>query len=245
MDKLINYLDNRYGSDKSLMGHKNCGPIITISRQTGCDAAATASILVGKLNKYYKTDRWHWVDKQILTEAAKDLKTDSAKVRSFMEGSEFSGLSEMIMAISGDYISNAKIRNVIDKVVMSICNRGYAVLVGRGGVSITGGIEKALHIRLVAPFYWRVENIIKKRKYDIETAEEFVVDTDEKRHNIILNFLEKKPLNIDYLFDASINRSSFSVDQIAELILEAYIRRLATVKKEGISLSRGLSDAYG
>lgn len=245
MDKLLNYFDQRYGSEKSIQDLKNCGPIITISRQTGCDAVATAKKLVVLLNEHYKTNKWHWVDKQILTDAAKELKTDSSKVRSFLDGSNFSGLSEMIMAISGDFISNDTIRSAIDKVVKSVCSVGYAVLVGRGGVSITRGLEKALHIRLVAPFYWRVENIIKKRKYDIETAEEFVVDTDEKRHNIILNFLEKKPLNIDYLFDASINRSSFNVDQIAELILEIYIRRIAIIKREGIVVSKGLTDAYG
>jgi len=245
MDKLINYFDQRYEAEKADQGFKNCGPIITLSRQTGCDAVAIAAKLVDLLNKHYNTDKWHWVDKQILTEAAKVLKTDRSKVRSFLDGSQFTGLSEMIMAISGDYISNDKIRNVILKVVKTICSNGYAVLVGRGGVSISRGLEKAVHIRLQAPFYWRVENIIRKRKYDIETAEEFVVDTDEKRYNIILNFLEKKPLNLDYLFDTTINRSSYSIDQISELILESYLRRMATVKKHGISSSQSLNNIYG
>ncbi len=65
------------------------------------------------------------------------------------------------------------------------------VLVGRGGVSIAHDIADSLHIRLIAPFYWRVENVMKKKQMDIETAEEFVVDTDEKRHNLITTFLEK------------------------------------------------------
>lgn len=224
---------------------KSCGPIITISRQTGCDAIATAKQLVQILNEKNKTNKWHWVDKQILTDAARKLKTDRPRVEHSLKGSEFSGLSEMIMAISGDYLSDMSIRKAVRDVVLSICNEGHAVLVGRGGVSIAGGIKNALHIRLVAPFYWRVENIIKKRQYGIEDAEEFVVDTDEKRYNIILNFLDKKPLNIDYLFDATINRSSYNVNQIAELIYYHYVNRIKTIKNEGEGGKTDLNSTYG
>ncbi|MEE4114680.1 MAG: cytidylate kinase-like family protein [Marinilabiliaceae bacterium] len=245
MDKLYSYFDQRYGEIPHPVDNKNCGPIITISRQTGCDAVLTARKLVERLNREYSTTKWHWVDKQILIEAAKELKTDSARVRSYLEGSEFSGLSDMINAISGDYISNARIRKAISRVVISICQTGYAVLVGRGGVAITRQLEKALHIRLVAPFYWRVENIIRKRKFGIEEAEEFVVDTDEKRHNLILNFLDKKPLNIDYLFDATINRSSYSVDQLADIILDLYKKRISAIKDGLVSGGKGLNKIYG
>ena len=43
-------------------------------------------------------------------------------------------------------------------------------------------------MRIVAPFYWRVENIMKKKGIDIEEAEEYVVDTDEKRFHLIQAF---------------------------------------------------------
>ena len=35
---------------------------------------------------------------------------------------------------------------------------------------------------------------------------------------LYMTFQDKKPLNIDYLFDASINRNSFSIEEIADLI---------------------------
>ena len=88
-------------------------------------------------------------------------------------------------------------------------------------------LTDALHIRLIAPFYWRVENVMKKKQMDMETAEEYVVDTDEKRFNLIQAFLDKKPLNIDYLFDATINRSSFSIQEISELIVSMYEKKVS------------------
>ena len=53
-----------------------------------------------------------------------------------------------------------------------------------------------------------------------------MIDTDEKRFNLIQNFLDKKPLNIDYLFDATINRNSFTIQDIADMILLMYEKKI-------------------
>ena len=104
------------------------------------------------------------------------------------------------MAFSGGFVSDLRVKKAIKDVVLSMCKEGHIILVGRGGVSIAQDISRCLHIRLVAPFYWRVENVMKKKGMTLETAEEYVVDTDEKRFNLIETFLDKKPMNIDYLF---------------------------------------------
>jgi cytidylate kinase len=107
-----------------------------------------------------------------------------------------------------------------------MCKEGHIVLVGRGGVSIAHDIVDSLHIRLIAPFYWRVENVMLKKKMDIEAAEEYVVDTDEKRFNLITTFQEKKSINIDYLFDSTINRQSFGISDTAELIVSMFENKI-------------------
>jgi cytidylate kinase len=91
-------------------------------------------------------------------------------------------------------------------------------------------MTNALHIRLVAPLYWRVENVMKKKGMIIEKAEEYVIETDEKRNKMILSFLDKKPQAIDYLFDSTLNRSSFSIDQLSALILGMYEAKLGKIK---------------
>ena len=129
----------------------------------------------------------------------------------------------MIMAFSGGFVSDLRVKKAIKDVVLSMCKEGYIILVGRGGVSIAHEIADALHIRLIAPFYWRVENVMKKKEMNIETAEKYVVDTDEKRFNLIHAFLDKKPLNIDYLFDATINRRSFTLQEISGYLWYFYV----------------------
>ena len=227
MEKFFDYFDGRYRESVLKKAPADDGPVITISRLTGCDARQVAAILADNLNRKYGTSKWKWVDKDIIYSIAKELNTDTQRVENFYKGYELSNLSEMIMAFSGGFVSDLRVKKAIRDVVLSMCKEGHLILVGRGGVSIANSIVDALHIRLVAPFYWRVENVMKKKVMNLETAEKFVVDTDEKRFNLIQTFLDKKPLNIDYLFDATINRSTFSIEDIAEIIVSMYEKKVS------------------
>jgi cytidylate kinase len=226
MEKFFDYFDGRYRESILKKAPTDDGPVITLSRLTGCDARQVAAILADDLNHKFNTTKWKWVDKDIIYAIARELNTDTQRVENFYKGIELSNISEMIMAFSGGFVSDLRVKKAIRDVVLSMCKEGYIVLVGRGGVSIANEIADALHIRLIAPFYWRVKNVMKKKEMNIETAEKYVIDTDEKRFNLIRTFLDKKPLNIDYLFDATINRSTFSIQEIADLILSMYEKKI-------------------
>lgn len=235
MEKFFDYFDERY-RDSILKGPvSEDGPVITISRLTGCDARETAAGVVDNLNTKYGTTKWRWVDKDIIFAIAKELNIDTQRVENFYKGIKLSNLSEMIMAFSGGFVTDLRVKKAIRDVVLSICKEGHVVLVGRGGVSIANNIKDALHIKLVAPFYWRLGNVMKKKNIDQATAEKYIVDTDEKRSELIKTFLDKKTLNMESLYDVTINRVSFSIQETSELIVSMYDRkvekRLAERKK--------------
>ena len=236
MKKFFDYFDSRYRESVLNKPPEEDGPVITISRQTGCDARQVAENVVSNLNRKYGTTKWKWIDKDIIYRIAEELHTDALRVENFYKGIELSNVSEMIMAFSGNFVSDLRVKKAIKDVVLTMCKEGFLVLVGRAGVSIAQEIKDALHIRLVAPFYWRVENVMKKKTIDIEAAEEFVIDTDEKRYNLILTFLDKKPLNIDFLFDATINRNSFTINETADLIEDMYEKKIVRQIEERKSL---------
>ncbi len=238
MEKFFDYFDGRYKESILKKAPVDDGPVITLSRLTGCDARQVAAILADALNHKFNTTKWKWVDKDIIYAIAKELNTETQRVENFYKGIELSSISEMIMAFSGGFVSDLRVKKAIRDTVLSICKEGFIILVGRGGVSIAHEIADALHIRLIAPFYWRVENVMKKKEMNIDTAEEYVIDTDEKRFNLISAFLDKKPLNIDYLFDATINRSSFTLGNIAEMILSMYEKKVCTQIAERKKLQR-------
>jgi cytidylate kinase len=228
MDKIFNYFDDRYRESILKKAPSDDGPVITISRLTGCDARQVAANLADALNFRFATNKWKWVDKDIIYAIAKELDTNTERVENFYKGIELSNISEMIMAFSGGFVSDLRVKKAIKEVVLSMCKEGYLILVGRGGVSIAHDITDALHIRLVAPFYWRVDNVAKKKEMTKDAAEAYVVETDEKRFTLIQTFLDKKPLNLDYLFDATINRSSFTIKDIADMILNMYEKKVCT-----------------
>lgn len=226
MEKFLDYFDERYRKSVLSGPASEDGPVITISRLTGCDARETASGIVEKLNTKFGITKWKWVDKDIIYSIAKELNIDTQRIENYYEGIKLSNLSEMIMAFSGGFVSDLRVKKAIKDVVLSICKEGYVVLVGRGGVSIARDIRDALHVRLVAPFYWRVENVMKKKGMTLELAEKFVIETDEKRHDLIMTFLDKKAKNIESLFDVTLNRLSFSVQESADLIVSMYEKKV-------------------
>jgi len=226
MEKFFDYFDTRHRQTIMNKPASSDGPVITISRLTGCDARQVAGQIVNILNRKEDSKKWRWVDKDIIYDIARELNTNSERVESFYKGYELSNLSEMIMAFSGGYVSDLSIKKAIRDVVLPMCKEGNIVLVGRGGVSIAQNITNSLHVRLIAPFYWRVENVMKKKEMDMAKAEEFIVDTDEKRHHLITNFLEKKSVNIDYLFDITVNRKSFGIPETAELIVSMFEKKV-------------------
>lgn len=239
MEKFFDYFDGRYRESVLNQAPVNDGPVITISRLTGCDARQVAANLAGILNQRFGTTRWKWVDKDIIYAIAKELNSDALRVENFYKGIELSSLSEMIMAFSGGFISDLRVKKAIKDVVLSMCKEGHIILVGRGGVSIARNISDSLHIRLIAPFEWRVENVKKKKEMTLGAAEEYVIDTDIKRFNLIQSLLDKKPRNIDYLFDATINRSSFTIPDISEMILSLYEKKVyqgIEARKKGVRL---------
>jgi cytidylate kinase len=232
MEKFFDYFDGRYREAILSKPPADDGPVITLSRLTGCDARQVAATLVEELNRKYRTTKWKWVDKDIIYAIAKELNTDTLRVENFYKGIELSKFSEMIMAFSGGFVSDLRVKKAIRDVVLSICKEGHVVIVGRGGVSIASGMANSLHIRLVAPFYWRVENVMKKKAMDLEAAEKYVIETDEKRMHLIQDFLEHKSANIDYLFDATLNSSSYPVRDQAEIILRMYEMKAEQLKPE-------------
>jgi len=125
-------------------------------------------------------------------------------------------------------VTDSSVKKAIREVVLTMAREGHAVIIGRGGVSITQDIARALHVRLVAPLFWRVDNVKKKKGMLAGKAEKYVAETDEKRTRLITEFLDRKPLNLDTLFDVTLNRSSFTVDQLSELLVEMYEAKITS-----------------
>ncbi len=217
---LFQYFENRYKMASTKLDlQKKFGPVITISRQSGCDAKKIGKSLCSELNSIDKTGTWHCIDREILEKSAKELNLSTSKIEHFYKGQEKSSFIDMFIAFSKTHVNDVKIKNTIKEVMISLCRQGHIILVGRAGAAILQEQPNVLNIRLTAPFYWRIENIMQNKQTSIEEAEEWAIESDENRFKLFYMFLEKQPSSLDYLFDATLNRKNFDVRQTVDIIM--------------------------
>jgi len=217
---LFDYFENRHqeASDR-LNPKKKFGPVITISRQSGCEAKLIGRLIANELNKHHDNCPWRCIDKEVLEHSANELHLNTSKIEKFYKGQEKSTFTDIFSAFSKSHVNDMKIKNTIKEVILSICQQGHVVLIGRAGAAILQDKPNVLNIRLTAPFFWRIDTIMQNQNKGIEKAEEWAIETDENRHKLFYTFLGKQPGNLDYLFDATLNRQHFSVNETAQIIL--------------------------
>jgi cytidylate kinase len=219
---------HKYMTDRLQEGFDNTanpGPVITISRLYGCPAKRIAKKLTEQLTekmlvKGYSKIKWKMVTKEIMSESAKALEVDPAQIKYVFDYEQKGVIDDILAAhLNKYYKSDRKIRNTIAKVIRNIACEGYAIIVGRGGVSITHDIPRSLHINLEAPLEWRVLRTSEKHNIPLDEARKYVYDIDKKRKQF-RNFFEGK--NSDYTwFDITFNCMSLSIDEIVGIVIKA------------------------
>ena len=204
------------------------GPVVTISRELGCPAKIIAAGLTDHLNTIKKVKSkphpWRWISKEILQEAANELKVDSSQIQHIFEYKRRGVLEDLLLAQSKDYYkSDLKIRTTIAKVIREFANEGNAVIVGRGGVAITRDIPKSLHIFLEAPLEWRAIRVAEKHDFTIEQARTYAQTVDKKRSRFRDYFQGQ---GTDYTrFDIKLNCMTLEKDEIIDIIAGALTTR--------------------
>lgn len=188
---IVEYFQKHYQQGlKPTVRPKTPGPVLTISRECGCNGTALAREIAKKLNEYYlpigETSRWEIFSKRILEASAEELKTNTEDIK-FVFDSEKRTLWEDFMQslTSKEYHSEWKIKNTIKNVIREISTNGYAIILGRGGAQVTSDIEKSLHVKLVAPLNWRAERFMEKHNLSKAAALAKIKEIDSSREKLI------------------------------------------------------------
>jgi len=219
---LETYLKERYIESQKDLKKKNPGPLVTISREFGCDAQYISASLAYYLNSHHKQigqeKDWEIISKEILEESANLLKTDQKNIDHVFTYEKRTVIEDFFQSFtSSQYHCDMKIRSTIKKVVYAFAEEGYAIILGRAGAQITREIEKSLHIRLVAPFDWRVDHVMEKYNLNEKDAVKRVKEMDENRKEFIENYT--KEAGCVYCYDVFYNVKFLTNDQIVSDIL--------------------------
>lgn len=216
---LIVYLSKRLqeNNNKYKTANRQPGPVICISREVGCGGVNLARLLAVDLDEHATCKKWRVLSKEILEESARELHMDPDKLRSYLKEDE-RGVFDDILSAFGEkrFKSQRKINKTLIDLIGRFANDGHCIIVGRAGHIIAQGIEKSLSIKLIAPYNWRVKQIMEKNNLNLREATDYIEKTEKERINFIKHIAGET--NKDLEFDLIINISKLNITQVIGLI---------------------------
>lgn len=199
-------------------------PFITISRLHGCGGKMLADALVKEINslegKKKNSQPWFWISKEILETSVRELSIDQDRVMRIFQNKWHGTIQEMLSSFTTKYYAyDFDIIRTITRVVRDFASRGNIVIVGRGGLEVTHGMNGGFHVSLIAPLGWRVKQVMGKEKIKSRAeAEKYIKDVDRRRLALRKKFNARMPG--DYAYHTTFNCEHFSTDELAESIVK-------------------------
>jgi cytidylate kinase len=218
-EDLLNYMNRR--SLTLNKAKKIDGPVVTISREKGCPAISISEKLVLKLRHVKHGDHWKSVNKDILEFAARDLHMNSKKINNILhsEGEDKGFFRDLMLSFGEHYYeSDVKVKKTVAGLINELSLKGKVVIVGLGGAAITKNIKKGLHIKLSAPYKYRLKKVEKREHMGTEKAKVFMDESDINR-KLLIDYYNGVKAGDD-LFHAEFNCAILDEDEIAEAIIE-------------------------
>ena len=185
------------------------GPVITISRQHGCNGSAFAQVLSEQLG-------FTTFDAEIVEMIANDSHASSRSVATLDEKgrSELSVLLDEAIGYPG--LSSVSYFRSLKRVLYTIALHGNAIIIGRGAGMLLPP-HKRIALRLVAPLKDRVKHIIAMNECTEKRALSEITKTEHERAQFVSKYF-KKNIDDSSLYDAVINTAVVKPDGIVEIV---------------------------
>ncbi|MFV0346542.1 MAG: AAA family ATPase [Bacteroidales bacterium] len=219
---LLEYMNGRLEKNKQEETKEKLvsGPVITISRQTGCGGMKIAKLLCERINEYSST-KWRVLSKEVFQESARHLSMNNDELYSkLLAETSDDILKEMLLAFGDPHaVTPAVVRKTVFDVIRAFSTTGHCIIVGRASNVIDSDIVNALHVRLEGNYAWRLNNVEKSHDYDVKQATAFIKKTDEGRdyfRDAMQGIVKHKTL-----FSMTVNVSAFSILRTVDLLYEA------------------------
>jgi len=201
-------------------------PFVTISRQPGAEGKF-GQLLADRLNQLDRTSAyldsstrpWKCMDRELVERIASDNHLSSDLINS-LEQSSHSFVAEFLKGLSlrdGGPPSDLAVVARVTKTMRALAQAGNVILVGLGGVFMTHDMTGGVHVRLIAPLEFRINNIARSLKVSEAEARKEVQVKDERRIGYFQTFWPDQMLS-DELFHVTLNASVLDEMQMADCI---------------------------
>jgi cytidylate kinase len=181
--------------------------VITISREFGSGGSVIAQ-KVSKALDYYLVDK-EFIGEVLSQYGLVEFDKEYDSLPSFWEKFDAQKEARRDMMVK-----------MLNRVVRAVAHQGNVVILGRSGFVILEKYVDVLHVRVKAPFYFRVRQVMRQRNITAYQAEDMVEQGDRVRTTFIKSFygVEK---NMTRPFDLLINTAKISPDLASDWIITA------------------------
>jgi cytidylate kinase len=199
---------------------KRVAPVctITISRESGAGGAVIARE-VGRLLQ------WPVYDRELLERIAEEAGLRSELLESLDEKRSHWLVEIMESATGASIMSGAAYARHLAETVLALASHGQCVIVGRGSTMIVPP-KMSLRVRLVASLDDRTERIGKRLAVSQVEAIKHLRTNDAHREGFVKDYFHHN-VGDPHDYDLVINTSTFSMEQSAQMIVEALQQRQA------------------
>ncbi|MBV8215661.1 MAG: cytidylate kinase-like family protein [Verrucomicrobia bacterium] len=202
-------------------------PAITISRETGAGAVTVAYLVAQQLDKDCPGEPpcpWAIFDRNLASEILKDHNL-SAKVERFMpEDSKFP-LTDVLESLLGLHPINWTLKEYAKETIRKLVMKGNVIVVGRGAGIVTARLPRVLHVRLVAPYHFRVQHFAEFYRVTNEEANHLVRERDEARRRYVQSYYNADVHDLSH-YHLVINTARNGFEGAAEIISNALVNRI-------------------
>lgn len=203
-------------------------PFVTISREYGCMAYRLGERLADKLNGQHPDMHFAVYDREALEVLVEDEAVRHDVINSLSERTR-GVIEDWVRQLIPDTRPESRVYRHLAETLCSIATTGEAIIIGRGGAAITRQLSGGVHVRLVAPMEWRVENLRRYQERAGEASREFVKQADREREQFVRKYVGVDPTD-PTLYHLVLNNQLLDVDdQVAAIA--ALIRQKVAVPR--------------
>jgi cytidylate kinase len=163
----------------------------------------------------------HFLKRLLVPEVAPGTFPLSAAAYAPEFGLEFSYVREHDTG-AATYLDRGTYQLLITTLIQDFGQTGRAVIVGRASQIILADYPSACHLKIVAPFDQRVEQIMKTREMDRNNARKLIEQHDNWRKDYLRN-AHKADWDNPLLYDLTINTGRMTPEVAVDVIAD-YIR---------------------
>jgi len=208
---------------------------VTISREFGCEGYDMAVKLTDKINNVAKKSPWNIFTHNMIEEIIAGHEEDTTEMVREVSEQRWSFKDWFIDALVPKYLQSqsTQVFEGMRNLILNFANKGNCVILGAGAQAITHNLDPkkffGIHVRIVAPYSWRLHHLEHIHKLSREEAEKELKEKENARNSFITDFTGMD-IHDTSNYHITFNNAKNSPDMMADIILE-YLRKSGALEQ--------------